>query len=280
MKINKNSLQNRINNLSEKTGVKQNILLKAFFYDAFLKRLARSSYSENFIFKGGFLLSTSLEIKYRSTMDIDFSIDRIQLEKETIINIIKEISNLDVNDEITFKFINISEIRVEDIYGGFNIELLGRLENIKETVSIDIATGDPITPQAIDYQYKCMFENAILSFKAYNYETILAEKLQTLLTRGIMNSRSKDFYDIYIIYNNKKDEIDYQILKEAFVTTCKYRGTIYNYDEAFRIVSLIKEDEKMNIRWKSYKKKYSFASNIEFEQTIEVVNKIVDLIFR
>lgn len=201
--ISKNALQAKINNLSSKIGVHQNILLKSFFFDEFLKRLETSPYKDNFVFKGGFLLSTSLGIDLRSTMDIDFLLRKLDLSRENIVNIIKEVASINIDDGIIFEFQSINEIREEDEYGRYNVTLLGRFENIKETVNIDIATGDPITPNAINYEYKCLLDNDVLKFKAYNYETIIAEKMQTILFRGIANSRSKDFYDLYIIHKLK-----------------------------------------------------------------------------
>ena len=276
MPINKNSLQARINNLSTKTGVHPNILLKSFFFDAFLKRLAASKYADKFVFKGGFFLSTSLGINLRSTMDIDFLLRKMNLTMENIVNVLKEVSLIDIGDNVTFEYQNINEIRQDDEYGGYNIVLLGKLENIKETISIDVATGDPITPSAMDYRYKCLFDEEILSFKAYNFETILAEKLQTILFRGIANSRSKDFYDIFIIYKLRWNDIDTKVLKEAFVNTCNYRGTVFAKDEALRIVDRIKNDSQMESRWKTYSKRNQFAKNIEFKDTLNPLETIIE----
>lgn len=280
MLINKNSLQARINNLSTKTGVHPNILLKSFFFDAFLKRLAASKYADKFVFKGGFFLSTSLGINLRSTMDIDFLLRKMNLTMENIVNVLKEVSLIDIGDNVTFEYQNINEIRQDDEYGGYNIVLLGKLENIKETISIDVATGDPITPSPMDYRYKCLFDDEILSFKAYNFETILAEKLQTILFRGIANSRSKDFYDIFIIYKLRWNDIDTKVLKEAFVNTCNYRGTVFAKDEALRIVDRIKNDSQMESRWKTYSKRNQFAKNIEFKDTLNPLETIIkELVF-
>lgn len=276
MLINKNSLQARINNLSTKTGVHPNILLKSFFFDAFLKRLAASKYADKFVFKGGFFLSTSLGINLRSTMDIDFLLRKMNLTMENIVNVLKEVSLIDIGDNVTFEYQNINEIRQDDEYGGYNIVLLGKLENIKETISIDVATGDPITPFPMDYRYKCLFDDKILSFKAYNFETILAEKLQTILFRGIANSRSKDFYDIFIIYKLRWNDIDAKVLKEAFVNTCNYRGTVFAKDEALRIVDRIKNDSQMESRWKTYSKRNQFAKNIEFKDTLNPLETIIE----
>lgn len=276
MLINKNSLQARINNLSTKTGVHPNILLKSFFFDAFLKRLAASKYADKFVFKGGFFLSTSLGINLRSTMDIDFLLRKMNLTMENIVNVLKEVSLIDIGDNVTFEYQNINEIRQDDEYGGYNIVLLGKLENIKETISIDVATGDPITPSPMDYRYKCLFGDEILSFKAYNFETILAEKLQTILFRGVANSRSKDFYDIFIIYKLRWNDIDTKVLKEAFVNTCNYRGTVFAKDEALRIVDRIKNDSQMESRWKTYSKRNQFAKIIEFKDTLNPLETIIE----
>lgn len=279
MPINKNSLQSKINNLSNETGVHQNILLKSFFFDAFLKRLAASKYSNNFVFKGGFLLSTSLGINLRSTMDIDFLLKRINVERENIVNILKEISSIDVDDEVSFEFSNIEGIRLEDEYGGYSITFIGRLENIRETISIDVATGDPLTPSAIDYKYKCLFDDKVLIFKAYNFETILAEKLQTILVRGLANSRSKDFYDVYIIQKLRWNEINSGTIKEAFASTCKYRETLFTEGEALRIFNYIKNDKIMENRWNIYRKRNSFVGNTEFKDACDALYLILKAAF-
>jgi len=279
MPFNKISLQAKINTLANKTGVHQNILLKSFFFDAFIKRLAASRFSNNFVFKGGFLLSSSLGIDLRSTMDIDFLLRKLNLDRENIIKVIKEVAFIDVNDGVAFEFKSINEIRQEDDYGGYNVTLLGKLENIKETISVDIAMGDPITPNAINYEYKCLFDNDILKFKAYNFETIIAEKLQTILFRGIANSRSKDFYDLYIIHKLRWDNIDKNILKNAFENTCNYRETIFTKEEATMILNNISNDSIMESRWKPYRIRNEYVEGIEFKATVNVAGLILESVF-
>ena len=279
MAINKNSLQAKINNLSSQTGVYQNILLKSFFFDALLKRLAASPYSENFVFKGGFLLSTSLGINLRSTMDIDFLLRRFNLDKENIMKIIKEVSSINIDDGVIFEIRSIDEIRQEDDYGGYNVTLLGKLDNIKETISIDIATGDPITPEAVNYEYKCFFDNEVLKFKAYNFETILAEKLQTILFRGIANSRSKDFYDLFIIHKLRWNSIDTNVFKKAFENTCNYRDTIFTKEDATKIIENISNDSFMETRWIAYRKRNKYVEGIEFKETINVLKLVLEYVF-
>ena len=276
MKINKNSLQARIKNLSSQKGVPSNVILQDYFFDAFLKRIAKSQYAENFVFKGGFLLSTTLGIDFRSTMDMDFLLTKLAMNKENIEKIFKEIAEIDVDDNITFDFVDINDIRQEDEYGGFNVSLLGRLENVKVVVSIDIATGDPITPSSVSYNYRCLFDNEILIFAAYNFETIIAEKLQTILSKGVTNSRSKDFYDLYIIYKLRWNDINVSTLKEAFNNTCRYRNTIFSSGHATEIKNQIENDLSMQKRWESFSKKNEFASDISFSDTISVLNIILE----
>ncbi len=280
MKINKNSLQARIMNKIGTTNVPANAYLQCFFFDAFLKRLAKSSYKDNFVFKGGYLLSTSLGIDFRSTMDMDFLIRKMSFVEEEIVRIIKEISVIDVDDNVSFEYIASKCIREDDEYGGYNISFLGRLENIKVVVSIDVVAGDPITPAPINYQYKCMFDNSILNIVAYNLPTIVAEKLQTVLFRKTLNSRCKDFYDLYIIHKLKINAIDANDLRKAFFETCNYRKTMFALEEALQTINDIKKDDSMEIKWHIYAKRNSYyVSGIVFEDVIDAMLSFVKIIF-
>ncbi|MDY0016171.1 MAG: nucleotidyl transferase AbiEii/AbiGii toxin family protein [Bacteroidales bacterium] len=247
------------------------------FFDAFLRRLAKSKYVDSFIFKGGFLLSANLGIDFRSTIDMDFLLRNLTFAKDNVKTVFENIIREEIDDLITFELVSINDIREEDQYGGFNISLLGRLENIKVPVSIDVATGDPITPSPITHEYKCLFDNETLNFSAYNFETIIAEKLQTILIRGALNSRSKDFYDLYIIYKLRFDEVDKNQLATAFANTCKYRGTVFSKEKAVSVLEDIKQDEMIKDRWESYTRKNAFASGIKFEDTLISIFDIADL---
>ena len=182
MKTNKNAVQAKINSLSKELNVKVNVLLATYFFDAFLFRLSKSEYSEDFIFKGGFYLSGIMGIQNRYTKDLDFKLTGQNLEEENLTDIIREIISIPAEDEISFEFISISPIHDEDEYGGFTVSLTGQLENIKQTVNLDIATGDPVTPNAVMYKYKRLLEGDILNFKAYNLETVLSEKYKLCIT--------------------------------------------------------------------------------------------------
>lgn len=275
MKINKNSLQARIKTVVAQKNVPSNIVLQEFFFESFLKRLANSKYSSNYILKGGCLLSNNLGIDYRSTMDIDFLVTKMSLQKDVIEATIKDVCLINVDDFVKFNLIDISDIRDDDQYGGYKITLLGTLENIKVNIYIDIAAGDPITPHAIEYSYKCLFDDCTINIPSYNFETILAEKLQTILSRGITNSRCKDFYDIYIIKTLKFDNVNTKDLTVAFKKTCEYRGTAFSKEEAVKIINNLSENKMVLDRWMNYIKKHSFASNIDFKI---VINKILELI--
>ena len=158
------------------------------------------------------------------------------LEERNLTDIIKEIISVPVEDNITFEFESISPIRDEDEYGGFTFSLTGHLENIRQTLNLDIATGDPITPNAVLYKYKRLLEKDTLDFLAYNLETVISEKMQTIYNRGLLNSRNKDFYDIYIIYKLKWNEINISDLKSAFKKTFEYRKTIFTKESAFDVL--------------------------------------------
>lgn len=275
----KNSVQARLKNLSKELNVSVNVLLATYFFDAFLLRLSKSEYVENFIFKGGFYLSAVIGVQNRYTQDLDFKLDKQKLDEENIRKIISEIISVPCEDEISFELSSVSLIREEDEYGGFTATLVGHLENIRQTVKVDIATGEPITPSAVTYKYKRLFENDFLDFKAYNLETILAEKLQTVFQRGLLNSRSKDFYDIYIIQKLKTSEITKENLRIAFERTCGYRNTYFSKDDVIKLLSNLIANEQVVLRWKNYTKKNSYAKGIHFDEAIKACKEFAEIIF-
>lgn len=280
MSSSKNSVQARLKNLSQKLNVSVNVLLASYFFDVFLFRLSKSEYSENFIFKGGFYLSAIIGIQNRYTQDLDFKLSDQNLDEENIRKIINEIAGIPSDDGIYFELTSVSPIRNEDEYGGFSVSLTGHLENIRQVVNIDIATGDPVTPSAVTYKYKRFLENDFLDFKAYNLETIIAEKLQTVFYRGLLNTRSKDFYDIFIIRKLKMNEINKENLKLAFEKTCAYRNTHFSKNEAFGLLEKISFSEQMSLQWKNYTKKNSFAADISFSDVVDACRDMTELVFQ
>ena len=279
MKINKNSLQARINNLSKEMNVHANVLLVSFFFDAFISRLAKSTYADRFVFKGGFYLATLLGVKNRYTADIDFLLRREIMNENRLKEIFSDIIATDADDSITFEICDISPIRAKDAYGGFSILLTGRLENIRQNFHVDVATGDPITPEDIEYSYQSLISHETIAFRAYNLETVLAEKLQTIFTLGLINSRCKDYYDIYIIKQLQWNNINVSDLKRAFDTTCRYRKTPFKKEDVLEFFEEISNSEIFLARWKNYAEKSSFAKDVPFAATIESCKSILDFIF-
>lgn len=278
MKINKNSLQAKLNNLAKEKGVHVNVLLVSFFFDAFIERLSQSRYSKNFIFKGGFYLATLLGVENRYTADIDFLLHDEKMEPENLKEIIGEILTIPADDYITFEISNISKIRDEDSYGGYSILLTGHFENIRQSFHVDVATGDPITPSSIDYSYKRLLGDGVIKFKAYNLETVLAEKLQTILVRGVLNSRCKDFYDVFIIFKLRFDQVNLADLKSAFEKTCAYRESAFDKEKADDILTQIEQSKIMRSRWENYTKKSMFARSVSFEETVEACKAVLEKI--
>ncbi len=279
MKINKDSLKARANNISKELSISQNVVYSRFFYDAFLSRLSKSKYKDRFVLKGGLYLSSILGIDTRSTMDIDFYIRKISMEKEKIIEIMKQIISADFDDGIVFAIIDVDGIRDEDRYGGYQITMLGKLDNVRCQFGIDVATGDPIVPSDRKYNYECLVTKEVLSLKAYSLESVIAEKLETILARRISNSRSKDYYDLYILRKSQLAKIDKTILERAFIETCNYRNfSITKYD-ALALIDEISLNEEVRKRWINYCNNVKYTGTLELNEVLVSVREWINDIF-
>lgn len=274
--MNKGKLRALCQKLSKETGLSFNTIQTHYFLESILEKIADSNENENFIFKGGFLLANVIGIRQRSTVDIDLLIRGSALVEENIEQRFKKILQTSKDSDLTYEIKNIEEIRKEDQYGGFRIRILCRLENIRQVVPLDIATGDPITPNEISYEYKSIFGDKIFEICAYNIETMLAEKIQTVFQRGLFNSRSKDFYDIYVLYHLKKKEIDFESLKKACQNTFKHRNTDFNIDSILDVLLNIKDERDIKTRWKSYKKQFSYAEEVSFDDVIHTAIELIE----
>ncbi len=279
MKINKDSLKAKANNISKELNISQNVVYNRFFYDAFLFRLSKSKYNNQFILKGGLYLSSILGINNRSTMDIDFYIRKISMEKDKIVDIIKKIISTNVDDGVWFEIINIGNIRNEDQYGGFQITILGHLDNVKCQFGIDIATGDPIIPSEKNYEYKCLVTKESLNLKVYSLESVVAEKLETILAKSIFNSRSKDYYDLYILRKTQLLNIDNQLLIKAFQETCHYRNFNISKNNALILIDEINNNQQINIRWMNYCKNVKYIENLPFKDVVASIKEWIESIF-
>jgi predicted nucleotidyltransferase component of viral defense system len=279
MKINKQSLQARASFIAKEKGVLPNVVYARFFFDAFLSRLASSPFKDRFILKGGLYLSSLYGIDNRATIDIDFLLTKLALERESLASSIESICKIDKGDGVAFRIIDISPIRLDDLYGGFRLQIQGSLENVRQTFDVDVATGDPIVPSTANYEYQCLVTTEKLTLLAYSLESVVAEKMETFLSKGLDNSRSKDLYDLYILEKMEQSKMKKDDAARAFKETCSYRHFDINMQEAKRIVSAISVNVPSKQRWERFAKK-SYASNISYEEVMSSITSWVDFLMK
>jgi predicted nucleotidyltransferase component of viral defense system len=272
--MNSMQVKDKIRNISNNKNIDFSVLLRSYMYERFIERLANSKYRNNFILKGGYYLSIVFGLDSRHTLDIDLCLKNKVLSEENIKIMINEIININIEDNTEITFDGISNIREEDKYGGYRVKITVKIENIRETFNIDIATGDPITPREIVFKYKTMFEYKFLNLKSYNLETILAEKLETILSKKDLSSRLKDYYDIYLISTLAKDKIDLNVLRNAMDRTFQKRKFNANIKENFEI---IKNSELLLTRWNAYAVKNNIK-NLSYEDVINCLEDLIKII--
>ena len=275
--MNKDSITQKLRNKAKELDLNYNLVLSKFFFDEFLKIISVSVHRENFMLKGGMLLTFSLGVQNRSTQDSDFLVKGFPIETVKLKKILEEILGDTNKKDIWFEINDTAnEIRAEDKYGGIRFHVIGHLENIRIPFSIDIATGDPIYPLPRLERYSTILGD-VIELNMYPLETVLSEKLQTILTRAENNSRSKDFYDIYAILKNKFEVINIKELKVAVSMTFSYRKTEVSKDKAKVIVSHINKDSLVIERWKRYQNKNPYAKGIEFSEIIDSLNTLIEI---
>lgn len=275
MNNNAQSVKDKLKTIAKQRNVDFNLVMRFYMYDRFMERLVTSKYKNNFILKGGFYLSKLFGIDNRNTIDIDIAIQNTELDKENIKNIINEILNIDTNDNVIFSLEEITPIREEDEYGGLRVTVIFKLDNIKDKFHIDIATGDPIYPGPKYYNYQTLINNKEYKVLTYSIETILAEKIETILSKLEKSSRMKDYYDIYMIYKFEFERINKNNLKIAIEKTFKKRNFNQN---PIKNIEIIKSSEILKIKWKSYTLKNKYAKNIDFNETIKCLEQFIKII--
>lgn len=271
---NAKNLIDKLKNKAVQNNITVNEVLQNYMFERILERLSISEYKNNFILKGGVLLSSIMGIDTRTTMDMDTCLKGINLTEEQLYKVLKNILDTDVKDGVTFEIKNSKPIREDDEYGGLKYNILAKFDNIKVNLSIDIATGDVITPGEIEYNYKMMFEDKALKIMTYNIESIIAEKFQTIISRNVLNSRMKDFYDLYYLIKYKtfsKDD-----LRLAIEKTFDKRNTDIKLINSN--ISVIQESDLLQDLWKTYSQKHKYTKDIKFEDIIETIKKISKLI--
>lgn len=278
--ITKNPMQLKayIKKIAAEKSLSAQHVMQNYMMERLLERVSLSKYKENFILKGGFLIAAIVGLDTRATMDLDTTIKGFDLTHDTIQGIFEDICKIDIKDDITFSVNRTSNIRETDDYPGIRVSLTASYLPLKVPMTVDVTTGDKITPREIEYTFRLMFDERSISIMAYNLETIMAEKLETILSRNIANTRPRDFYDIYILYTLRKSECNSSILKTALEETAKKRGStpvLHRYES---IIESIQKDSGMQSFWANYQKEFDYAKDIRFEETCDTVLKIMNLL--
>ncbi len=270
--MNGKQLKDRLKNYANEKGVEFNAVLRLYMYERFIERLSKSRYKDNFIIKGGFYLSVLFGIENRTTMDIDTEFRNFDFTEINIINMITEIIHVELDDDSKLNYLGIQQIRDEDEYGGFRVDILVEIGNIKEKFHVDIATGDPIVPREISYTYKSIINQKDIEVWAYSIETVLSEKIETVLRRAEANGRMRDYYDIYLIYTRDWQFIDQNVFKRALETVFKKRE--FKKDPISVLDSIMDSNELMT-RWKAYQRKYQYVKKVELSNIIKIISAML-----
>ena len=269
------ALKEKAKELERKYKLNHYELLQRFMFERILERISLSKYQENFILKGGLLLSALFGIDNRTTKDMDTTIKGLNISKEQMVNVLNEILSIDLKDGVKFELVDVTDIREDDEYGGNKYHLIGKLENLKINLDIDISTGDTVVPRELEYSYPSLFEDKKILIYTYNVETIISEKIETILRRGQYNSRMKDYYDIHMFLSKFKDNIDIDILKLSIKHTFNKRESFdYLKDYAQILDGIVSYDRIVNL-WNIYAKKNKYANDIKFE---EIINELREFI--
>ena len=265
-------LKAKIRNMSGGDNEKAKVLIRNFVMERFLERVALSQYRNNFILKGGMLVAAVVGLETRATMDIDTTVKSLALTIEKAQKVIEDIIAIDVSDGISFSITKVSDIMEGHDYPGIRFMLEATLDRMRQVIKIDISTGDVITPGAVEYSYKLMFEDRSISVWTYNLETMLAEKLETIMSRENANTRMRDFYDIYIL--TRQGNINYETLKDAFMATSKKRETVEMIPRFDAILKSVREDQIMRDMWNKYRDENYFVEDLSWEKVNESVKRL------
>lgn len=268
------SLKAKIRNIAKQKNIPAQVVLQNYMFERLLVRLAASAYKEKFVLKGGMLVAAIVGLDNRATMDLDTTLKNLPLTPEAIRSALEEICAMPSDDEVTFEFGTISPIREDDIYGGYRVALTAKFETLLTPLSIDVSTGDAITPHAVPYQFAEIFdEEKSYELWAYNIETVMAEKVETILRRSVFNTRPRDFYDAYILASTQK--FDKDVFAQALRATAAHRSTTEQIADVPGILRNIEESPQLRAMWEKYRKQFAYAQDITYEQILDAVRKLV-----
>ena len=272
----------KLNNIIKKKSNGNNNLAhhfhQMFFFEHVLMRLEKSKYRDNVILKGGVLLSSIIGEDLRTTKDIDATLKSLPLNIDSIRNIFEEILSIDIDDNVNFEIVNIKDIRLEDEYGGFRINVKGTFYKIKTNFFIEITTGDIITPREIKYKYNSIFEDKKINIMAYTIETIIAEKFEGIISKNITTTRAKDFYDLYMLMNNHKDDINNRNLVKAIENTFNKRNTEFDIDNFKETVEILEDSNVLKRVFTDYQSKLEYTKEVSFDDTIKAIKNIINIL--
>lgn len=268
------SLKAQIRNVATSKNIPAQVVMQNYMFERLLIRLSASIHKDKFILKGGILVAALVGLDNRATMDMDTTIKNLALTPEAIRTTLKEICSIEINDGIIFEIGTITPIREDDMYGGFRVMVNAKFETLLIPLSIDISTGDAITPHPVQYSFTELFDdNKTYELWTYNIETIMAEKIETILRRSIFNTRPRDFYDIFILSTTQK--FNKNVFTIALNATASHRGTIMQIEDIPTIVHTIEESSELKVRWDNYRKQFSYASHIEYNQIITILKELL-----
>ncbi|MBQ4560057.1 MAG: nucleotidyl transferase AbiEii/AbiGii toxin family protein [Tyzzerella sp.] len=272
-------LKGTIRSMAAKKNLRAQEVLQMFLFERVLERLANSAYKNNFILKGGLLISSMIGIGERTTMDMDTTVRGIQMEEDEIVRAVKEILSVDVGDGIEFEYQSIEPIREDDAYNNFRVHLRAKYGKIDSPMKIDITTGDVITPAAIQYDFPMLFDDKTVPVMAYTLETVLAEKYETIIRRNIGTTRARDYYDLHTLFRSRSSEVRLEILKAAVLHTAKKRNSVKDIEDWQEILADIKAEPIMQSLWDNYVTENQYIGELSFEEVLKSVEDISKLLF-
>lgn len=267
-------LKAKVRNLSGGDRKKAQTLIRNFIMERFLERITRSQYRNNFILKGGMLVAAIVGLDTRATMDIDTTVKSLNLTKDNAVNIVEDIIAIDLSDGVQFQITKVTDIMEERDYPGIRFMLETTMDKMRQAIKIDISTGDIITPGAVEYAYNLMFEDRAIFLWTYNMETLLTEKLETIMARGTANTRMRDFYDIHVV--SHQETFDRNILKKAFLATSAKRNTIDQIPDFRTILSTVEADDSMRKQWESFREDSFFVGELSWNEVMASVKVLAE----
>lgn len=267
------SLKGKIKNYAKSKSIAAQVVLQNYMFERFLARLSMSDYREKFVVKGGMLIAAIVGLDTRSTMDLDTTLRNLPLTEEKVMEAVENICKITLGDDVIFEVKSIAPIRKDDRYGGFCVRLDAIYDTIVTPLSIDVSTGDVITPEAVEYEFSGIFDEEIrIKMWGYNIESVMAEKVETILSRGIFNTRPRDFYDVYILGTTQR--YDKKIFLKTLEATAIHRGSREQIIDKTGIIEKLSASEELIQMWEKYRKKFSYASEIQYADVMDVLIKM------